>query len=183
MKNNKKGQYGIDIVRSVIIMLFILALILVSIFAGASAIKNSTILPTLSGSIINETITPDDEGTALSVNSYSGISCSITQILNDSQVINSGNYTVLSPCKIANLTSEFVDRAWNVTYSYTYYSTEKADTESVLNNITSAGTSFFSNTGTFISILVVVVIFIFLGLMIGAITYFVAKKGKRESGI
>lgn len=90
-KYNKKGQ-TIGDVGSVIIALFGLALVVVGIFAGSNAIKNSSLF------------TANSQG--------------------------------------AN------------------------DTTKILDNISTAGSSFFGNTGTFVSILVVVIIFSFIGLLI-----------------
>jgi hypothetical protein len=181
MIQDKKAKFGIEIVSTVLMSLFILALFAIAIFAGANSLNNSSLFTTLSGSVINESVTPVSAGTSLSVAGLSGVVCTITSVRNDSQAstINPNNYTVISPCKIANLTSEFTDSPWNVTYTYTYNSNGKADTSSVLNNLTSGTTSFFSNIPTFMSILVIVVIFIFLGLMIGAITYLAVRRKER----
>jgi cell division protein FtsX len=72
--------------------------------------------------------------------------------------------------------------ALNNSSLFTAGSQAKNDTTSILNNLTSGTTSFFSNIPTFMSILVIVVIFIFLGLMIGAITYLAVKR-KGDTGM
>lgn len=100
---NKKAQYGLEVVKNVVLGLFILALFVVAIFAGAGAIKNSSI--------------------------------------------------------------------------FTAGSQEKNDTTLILNNITSSGATFFGNVPTFISILVIVVIMTFLGLLIYAVYRFAGRGG------
>ena len=106
-KLNKKGAYGIDVVSNVMMSLFILVLLAVAVFAGISAINNSSI--------------------------------------------------------------------------FTSGSAEKNDTAMITGNLTSATTSFFSNSGTFFSILAVVIIMIFLGLMIASVVMF--SRGRKEGGL
>ncbi len=56
-------------------------------------------------------------------------------------------------------------------------SQEQNDTTNIVGNITSAGTSFFSNTGTIFSILVVVVIILAISIIIMAVQRFGGQSG------
>ena len=64
---------------------------------------------------------------------------------------------------------------------FTTGSTSYNQTNNMVNNLTSGVTNFFSNSGTFFSILAVVVIMIFLGLMIGEVYLFTA--GRKQEGL
>ena len=64
---------------------------------------------------------------------------------------------------------------------FTSGSTSYNQTNSMVQNVTTGVSSFFGNSGTFFSILAVVVIMIFLGLMIGAVYLF--TRGSAQKGI
>jgi ABC-type transport system involved in multi-copper enzyme maturation permease subunit len=60
---------------------------------------------------------------------------------------------------------------------FTKDSTSYNQTSGMVSNLSQGVSSFFGNSGTFFSILAVVVIMIFLGLMIGAVYLFTRGKG------
>ena len=64
---------------------------------------------------------------------------------------------------------------------FTVNSLSYNQTNGMVNNLTTGVSSFFGNSGTFFSILAVVVIMIFLGLMIGAVYLF--TRGRGEKGL
>jgi uncharacterized membrane protein len=68
-----------------------------------------------------------------------------------------------------------------ITNSNILTGTALAQTQGMTSNLSQGVASFFGNSGTFFSILAVVVIMIFLGLMIGAVYLF--TRGKQEKGL
>ena len=162
MFRDKKGMTIGDIypvVLTIAIVAILIAVIL-TIFAGWQEITN-----TKTATVINESITPTDAGTAVSKAGECGFnSFSVIQALNDSTgtVISSGNYSIDADAgTITNLTSEFTDSAWNVTYSYKYGG---EDCEA-LENITSDFSDFVPWIGI---ILLIIAAAIVLGIVINS---------------
>lgn len=128
-----------------IISVFVLVLI-VSILAGLTflfiaSLKSQahTIAPySDAATVTNESLAPTDLGTALSVNSYRDCTGTVTNVFNASskKVIAAGNYSITG-CTLKNLTSEFTDKAWNVSFTWIY--TPFTTAESAVNGTESAG--------------------------------------------
>ena len=154
---------GIDLNQSfsavlALVLVAILVIIAILLFVNL----NETFAGTLSETIINETSTPTDLGVALNgANNCSSASFVITEILNDSTatVINSGNWTIGADTGIlTNLTSEFIDQSWNVSYTYTWGS-----------QACEAGEDLITQFGTYPVLVGLVGTIIFLGLVIGVL--------------
>jgi len=177
-KMNRNGVLALDTAKVVMLLFLVIAILgVVGIFvAGVLRTTTENTETKVSGSIINETVTiPTDAGQALSVSALRNVVCTITTVYNDSTgiILNSPNYSV-SACVITNLSSEYIDADWNVTYSYTYNNPYAND---IVSNYSSGVTSFFNNTGTIFSILIVVVIIAAISLIILYVRRFGGEAG------
>lgn len=160
---NKKGQTGIAALPSSVIGLGIAGISLVLMLVVLSEMVDvDTVKKTLSSSIVNETITPSDTGTALACASYPGASTfSISAAYNDTSagtLIAAGNYSVTSAGLLKNLTSEFTTNPWNVTYTCRY-----GDEAYISGNASIYG------IGTFADFWVIIVLAIVAAVVIGII--------------
>ena len=115
------GQSGTTILLGLIVSLFVIGLLVMIFVLMGSSLQTASYTST-STSVVNESIIPVTSGTATTVNGYRSVSCTITKVHNGTSgmIINSGNYTVVSPCKVGNLTNSFPITAWNVNYDYTW---------------------------------------------------------------
>jgi len=118
IKLNSKGVAGLDLVLSVITMLFVIGL-LVMIYALMGGALQTASYTTTTRNVVNETYTPSGSGTI--GGAYRSATCgTITAVKNSTGAIaiTSGNYTQTG-CSLVNLTSEYVTQ-WKVSYPVTY---------------------------------------------------------------
>jgi len=124
--NQKKGVAGLNILMSIIAMLFMIGLVVMVFTLAGSKMGTAVSTRSDSATITNETLTTVDNVTAedLSVADYWRCASSITTVTNatDGATISSGNYTA-SGCTIvgtATMDSNFLNTNWNVTYDWSY---------------------------------------------------------------
>lgn len=125
---SKKGQ-GLGGLYAGVMIIVATALLLVILLYIYATMITALQVPLTAGDVANDTITQArlTAGPArLSVYTYDDAVCAITQVKNSTITVNTGNYSLVVPCQIRNLTSTFADGSWNVTYTYTY----SADTSS-----------------------------------------------------
>ena len=131
-------------VISVFVMVLVIAILsgLTFLFLASLATQTYNVAPLADSTrVVNETITPSTEGTALSVAGLRDCAATVEVITNSTAasshaVINSGNYTVTG-CTLANVTGTYNTVDWNVTYSYVYRPISTA--ESSVNSTSNAG--------------------------------------------
>ena len=108
LSSKDRGQAGLSILLSVIVMLFIIGLIVMIFTLMGNSLSIAT-YTTATDSIANETLTTVTEtGESLSVSGLRDVTCSVNEILNSSDgiIIASSNYTV-NNCQIKANTSYF----------------------------------------------------------------------------
>jgi len=188
MIRGKKGQaVGLGTVGSVLIGFLILGLTAIAVFAAFSNLKTSNIISniTAENSFVNETITLNSTGgIPATAQGKSGVILSSVFVYNTSTgdlVLEAGNYSI-SGGTFTNLTgSIYFDSTINVTASLTYSNgssvPERGFLVSTSDNITGATTSFFANANTLLTILFVVILMGFLGLMIFVVRRFGGSGG------
>jgi len=188
MKNlfkEKKGIMGLDNVKAVILTLLIAAVMVIAMFAILVPLRTSVEnIDNQALTVINETpITPTDAGVVLvhNPNTERNAVCTITAARNASQaaVIAASNYNV-SRCRLANTTSTFSDRAWNVTYTVNY---DNPQTNSLVENTTLGPINFFTNVPTFFTLLGVIVLVLIIAIIIIAVSRFAAGGGISAGGM
>lgn len=128
MKNTfkqDKGQAGLTILLSVVVMLFIIGLIITIFTLMGSEMKDATYTNT-GATINNETLTTVENvvGENLAVAGYRNVICTLKQVTNaTSGTLITTNYTQTN-CNLKYLGSTnlngFNNSNWNVTYSYLY---------------------------------------------------------------
>lgn len=166
---NKRGQQGGSAFQQVLGLVVIAVLVIVAIvlFVSLSTSFNQT----ESVTITNETISPPTTAgvTVLNASRCGFNNFAVSQALNGSIVIDSGNYSTDSDTGvIVNLTSEFVDNDWNVTYSYRW-GTEACESSQVM----------IVQFGTYPILIGLVGTILFLGLIIGVLVVNFAGGGSR----
>jgi hypothetical protein len=180
---NKKGQYGINVVVAVSMALFVLLLIGIAIIVGSNALITTSVFPATTGTTTGETGWLNKSGYTLTQASIiPGFSSpSIVTITNATSgvLLSSGNYTLTGNVLTNGSASSFATVTIN--YTYSKYSDPYNQVNGIVGNNSNALSGFFGNSSTFFSILTVVVIMIFLGLMIGAVYLF--TRGKQERGL
>lgn len=159
--NQKKGIQLSQAFGAVLALILVAVLVIIAIIIFVNL--STSFSGTTSGvSVINESLTPTDAGVAVSTATLCGFQdFSVSNVFNDSQglIINSANYSVdASAGTITNLTSEFTDSAWNVTYTYAWGSTACTASDNMITEFANY-TSLIGLVGTII----------FLGLVIGVL--------------
>ena len=183
----KKGQLGLDTVKSVMIAFLVISVIGVTIILAVSSlgdvsddIDQTTV--TLAGGDDQTESAVTETGAYLTGASASLRNCagSLTAVTNvTGSTITSGNYSLSGCLVIYEGTGEFNNTVWNVTGSYTY---SNDNVEGITTNLSGAVTSFFSDTGTIFAILIVVVIILAIAIIIGVVSRFQGGGGTRSSG-
>jgi hypothetical protein len=175
MKKSKKAQIGLNTVQGVLLALLVITVLAVTMaIAMVSLIDvtddrmttTTTLANITTSSVVNETgafptgITVDTRNCVLTV----------TSVVNSSgRDVGSGNYST-SACEIlCDGCGAFNNTAWFITGSYVFADPEPSE---MLGNITDANQTFFSNTGTLISILVAVVIILTISIILFAVRKF-----------
>ena len=166
----KKGIQLNQAFGAVLTLVLVAVLIIVAIVIFVSL--ESSFLGTTADTVVNESVTPTDAGTAVANASACGFeNFAVTAVYNDSTstLINTGNYsTDATAGTITNLTSEYSATAWNVTYTYTWGSEACIASDNM--------TDEFSN---YTSLIGLVGTIIFLGLVIGVLVASFAFGGRR----
>lgn len=181
MKDKKGGVIGLETVKSAMLMFLILAVIGFAIMITLIEVRDvAETMDTIQGTIVNETVTPTTAGVNLSVALLGRVpNCIISSVVNATNTglpLNVGNYSV-SSCVLSNLTGEYYDKPWNVTYTYVYADSNTYDLE---RNVTGSVVDFFTNTSTIYAILVVIVIILAIAIIIAVVSRF--GGGGRSSG-
>jgi len=187
IKSDIRGKGSMDMTTkfmSSLLVVVILGFILIVIGANLRT-ASEDVLPTLSGTVSNETLSTINEATPANfdVQTYTNVVCT-NQIftnstnLGDESAIDSNNYTLSNNgCSVVYSgvpdTTGYNNTAWNVSYAYTY---QEPYASTALQNTTSGTSDFFSNIPTWFSMLSVVII---ITLIIVVVT--VAKKASSGS--
>ena len=135
-----KGQAGLSILLSIIVMLFVIGLLVMIFSIMGSRISDSTYDKLTAGTVVNESVVrPTTAGVHLAkVNLRDGACGTITKIYNGTGgiSISLGNITQTG-CSIVNTTSEFaLTSHWLFSYPYTWSADNTAT--SVINDTTSS---------------------------------------------
>jgi hypothetical protein len=162
-----KGISGLNILLSVIVMLFVIGLVVMIFVLMSGEIGEATYTDS-SGSANNETLTTVTEtGEDFANAGLRDASCTVTFVTNatDGAIINSGNYTQTN-CNLASSGTGFFNNTnWNVTYTYTFSGDTTAS-----NVINDTGTSITEVTDWFPIIIVITAMVILILLTVIIIT-------------
>jgi hypothetical protein len=185
MKQKTKSILGLNTVKAFIIVLLSLAIIAVVTLVVLGAIQNANIIASATGSATNEKTSSviKDAPVNLGVLSlgYTNPVCSVSSVVNSTSntPIGAVNYSLSSNgCAIAwlNTTSPTTgglnNSYWNVTYSYTYNSAGQNGVNGIVGNTSSGMIAFFTNAGTYFSLLGVVVIILIISLVVVVVNRF-----------
>ena len=160
-----KGVAGLNVLLSLVTFLFLIGLI-VMIFVIANAKLQTSIVLTADGTpAINETQTITDAGVALAANSNPACVATVSAAFNTSsgELINAGNYSVVSCTVTATAGSVYNNSAWNLSYSFTF--NNNAEVVAVVNDTTTAlstTTDFFTTFITLGSLIVLVLLVVII---------------------
>jgi hypothetical protein len=114
----------------------------------------------------------------LSIASYPSASCTVGTITNytTQTIITSGNYTV-SNCRITLNTNGVTVNStnWNITWSGTYR--DISGVNAITSNVSTGLIGFFTNAGTYFSLLGVVVIILIISLVVVVVNRFGGEEG------
>ena len=131
LRKKEKGQAGLDILLSVVTMLFMLGMIIMVFVYAGSKLEDSLGTP-ITTAIANETTSATVTEVAQNL-AYAGnwdVACSGFVVTNATVgfTIASTNYTTTSACTIAftGADTDVNNTYWNVTYSATYLSSSDA---------------------------------------------------------
>jgi hypothetical protein len=169
MIKNKKGL-SLREAFPAVLTVAIVAILLVTVLYLFSSL--STIQGNITRTVVNESITPTTLGTTVSNASACGFgNLAISKVYNASTgtVINSGNYSVINNNQIRNLTKEYIDKPWNVTYTYT-------DNGAVCESSASLTTNFVNQIPLVGLVLTIVLIAIVIGVLVSS--FFSKEKGR-----
>jgi hypothetical protein len=164
---NKKGVFGLTSVQAFFAIMLSIALLGYIIIVVMGTLDGTTILTQSVGArVVNESVTPDDEGTTLSKYSTAGCAATVLIAINSStnntaRPVYLTDYKVVG-CVITNLTSTFAQSSWNVTYDWTYDSPAQNDLTRILGNTSSGISGFFGNISPVYAILAILVIILVL---------------------
>jgi len=135
-----KGQAGLTILLSVIVMLFMIGL-LVSIFSIMGGELQTSSYTASTGSATNQTTSAKvtEKGFSLPVSTLRDVVCSGVVFANYTVglAIPTTNYTV-SNCAVTVVSGTFNNTYWNATYSYTW-SNDNTATNSMNETVASVG--------------------------------------------
>ena len=158
-----KGTAGLTILLSVITSLFVIGLlVMIFVMMNSKMADTDAMYTSASGVSNNESINASVVGgSKFSVADLRKVSCTITNVNNQTTIL-SGNYTQTN-CRIANKTSMFPERKWNVSYTYTYLAATEAvnvatDTSAGIANVTDWFPLFIVITAMVVLILLTVII-------------------------
>lgn len=169
MIQTKKGIQLNQAFGAIMVLVLVAVLVIVAILIFVNI--NNSIATSSSAAITNESATPVTAGVALNgaANCSSG-GFVVGIASNATVVIDSANYTVDSTTGVlANLTGEFVDKPWNVTYTYTWGG-----------EACEAGQTMITQFGTYPALVGLVGTIIFLGIVIGVLVASFVFGGRRE---
>jgi L-asparagine transporter-like permease len=168
---NKKGQLGLDTARNVMLALLIIGVIAFAIIIMFVSLKDTNVSTTSgSSTVVNET------GGFLNASGYTvdealnfdDFSMTVIQVRNgtNGSALASSAFTSTNAGVLFNATSD-VYPTIQVDYSFTYNQFSPLS-----RNITSGTADFFSNTGTWFSLLAIVVIILIIAIVIFAVNRF-----------
>ncbi len=169
---DKKGQVGLGTGMKVIVAVLIMAILgFVSIIVLNSLTDSNVAATTGSGSAINETVSNVNH-TAIDLNAQElpDALCTVTRARNSTDPfteIVAGNFTI-TDCTIvlaSGDTSEYNNTDWLITYTFTY---NKVD--AINSNITTGVSDFFSNAGTWFSLLAIVIIILIVVIVMRSVS-------------
>jgi len=154
---NKRGQLN-NLAPAMIALIIAAVFLVLGLIVFSEFQQTDIVAQAATTAVSNESVTMTGSAIALANAGLCQSECSVTEVLNATgPVINSGNYTVDSTaCTIVNTTSEYIDSAWNVTYSVTH-GDEACDSAS----------ETISGLGTFSDFWEIIVLAIVITLVIG----------------
>lgn len=168
MMKSKKGQISLVDAPQVVMIVGLVFLIMATIALVSEKYQDS--FPDTAVTVTNETATPTDGGVALNGATRCGTNAFAAVIVsNSSVVIDSANYTLgATNGLLTNLTSEFVDKPWNITHTYNFKGTScnvtrDLNTE-IANNTSIAGIIL---TISLVGIVLTILIGVFVGIRKG----------------
>lgn len=175
---DKRGVVGLDTAKAVILAVLIISVIAITTFLSLQYMLDATNALDLNTAnlVRNESVTMNNNYVGLTGND--GVAnCNPTIVIiqnaSSGKRINGNNYT-LSGCSIKNITGEFVDKPWNVSYTYTY---NKLAQNVLVSNVTSGATTFFTNASTWFTLLSIVIIILIIGIVIVAVNRYSGREG------
>ncbi len=123
MVNDEQGK---NVVKGIVLVMGVIILILVSALIVGSLVNSSAFQTTLSGSVVNETLTNVTNITSSTFaidSTYANAACSLSSLVNatDGVSVAAGNYTFTSSTCSLILTSasQYIGEALNTTYTWT----------------------------------------------------------------
>ncbi len=178
---NKRGQLGLDTVKTVMLAFLILAVISVAIILAMTSLRDATEkINKVNTGADNETVGPLSSATATDLafvqsGTFRNSVCSghlVTNGTAGSRVLTAANYTLSKSGCAMTLSS--IDNVFNLTVLNVTYVVIYSDpsTNDIANNMSSALVDFFSNTSTIFAILIVVVIILAIAIIIAVVTRF-----------
>ena len=187
---NESVKHGADTATAVVFGAILVAFVLLTatiIFAVVGGVNTNAGIAG-SGTVAGEAVLPTTAGTAMSVNGHDGVACTVTAVLNGSKLagtkLAATNYTVVAPCKLKNLTGEFLVSNWYVNYTYTYNANPQnlsGNMSAINDDLVGTVVNFFALMPTVGTILGVVVL---IGVIVLLVVYVrrMSASGETASG-
>jgi len=97
------------------------------------------------------------------------------------ETLTAANYTTSGSYIIASATSSYNNTDVNVSYTVTYDSTGKVDTDTVINNLTAGTKTFYSYSGTIFTVMAIVLLITIL-LSLLYVVMKIVNMGKNKGG-
>lgn len=184
-KLNKKGAFGIDTVKAVLITLLIIGVIAVVSYLSLTTLRSTyeSTEKLNTATTLNQTLTAV-QYTPQALTNYQKRNCQAT-IINVANAtsgapISATNYSVVGGCYLRSVgNSAYNNTDWNVSFSITYNSPEANE---LVSNVTVGTSNFFKQIPTFFTLLSVVVLILIIAIVIIAVTRFRSGEGMEMGG-
>lgn len=170
---NKRGVMGLDTSKAFLVGLLSLVIIGVVVVIVLTNLQSATILTETTA--VNSELGGFGNSTGYTLAALPGVFASptIVGVLNGTAgaEVTLTNVTVSSLGVVTNATSY---EWFNLTFNYTY--TTQGDSAGIVANASSGLESFFSNTGTWLTLLSVVILILIIGAVIAVVNKFGAGR-------
>lgn len=177
----EKGQAGLTILLSVIVMLFIIGLLIMIFSLMSSEIQDSDSIYTRSASatVGAEAITLTTAGTTpTTVSTLRSPQCVFVALYNGTTLLGSGNVTEIAECSFSNTTYY---TTWRINYTYTYLADLNGIADTI-NDTTASISSTIDWFDIFVVITAMVVLILLTVIIISAIRSSGMIAGGNKSG-
>jgi len=187
---DKRGVVGLDLAKAFLLILVLIAVIGFVTIVAVSVLDEAadTMLPIENVSVANETltdVTSDSIDTLSAINKVKDPDCVwwICSNTTSKEEIDLNNYTLFGKgnCSIiyaGKAGDAYNNSNWDCQYNYVYVRGEAHD---VAGNVTTGISDFFADTGTWLTLLSVVVIILIIGIVIIAVGRFGGGVAGRRS--